>query len=469
MISVILCGGSGTRLWPVSRKYLPKQFVKIFDGESLFQKTVKRNMNYSDDIYIISNETQYFLALNQLDELTLPKHLKFKFFLETVGRNTAPAIGFASMDVGEDDILLVCPSDHLIENTDTYERCVIRAKELAQSDCLVTFGISPSYPETGYGYIHAKGENVIAFKEKPDAQTAASYVSSGEYLWNSGMFCFKAKAYLRNLKKYSEDIYQGVEKAYNNKQQISDNEYKIPYDYMMAIPDNSIDYAVMEKAENVKVVYGEFNWNDVGSFKSLHDISPKDLANNAVLSMYKDKSDKTIMINSHDNLIVTGRRHVSVVGEKNLVIVDTDDALLVANKDDSQRVKEVVNKLQEQNPELTVFHKTVLRPWGEYTVLESSVHFKVKKIQIKPGKRMPMEKHFHRKEHWIVVSGTGKAILDDEEFLLRQNESTSIEIGVSHSLENPGNINLVIIETQVGEYTDEDDSMHMGGDHKRLI
>jgi len=193
MISVILCGGSGTRLWPVSRRYLPKQFVKIFDGESLFQKTIKRNMNISDEIYIISNETQYFLALNQLEELALPESLKFRFFLESVGRNTAPAIGLASMDVEKDDILLVCPSDHLVENNEIYEQCVSKAVELANDDCLVTFGISPSYPETGYGYIQAKGENVIAFKEKPDAHTATNYLNSGEYLWNSGMFCFKAE------------------------------------------------------------------------------------------------------------------------------------------------------------------------------------------------------------------------------------------------------------------------------------
>ncbi len=467
MISVILCGGSGTRLWPVSRRYLPKQFVKIFDGESLFQKTIKRNMNISDEIYIISNETQYFLALNQLEELALPESLKFRFFLESVGRNTAPAIGLASMDVEKDDILLVCPSDHLVENNEIYELCVSKAVELANDDCLVTFGISPSYPETGYGYIQAKGENVIAFKEKPDAHTATNYLNSGEYLWNSGMFCFKAETYLNNLKKYSEEIFTGVEKAYNNKHQISDNEIRIPYDYMRVIPDDSIDYAVMEKAENVKVVYGEFNWNDVGSFKSLYDISSKDVANNAILSTYKDKGIEPIMINSHDNLIVTGKRQIAVIGEENLVVVDTDDALLITNKSESQRVKEVVSLLKEKGSDLAEIHKTVIRPWGSYTILEEGPLYKIKKITVKPGKRLSLQKHFHRNEHWVVVSGTARVTLDDEVFLLRQNESTFIKMGAKHRLENPGNIELVIIESQVGEYTGEDDIVRIEDDFKR--
>jgi len=467
MINLILCGGSGTRLWPLSRKYLPKQFVKIFDGESLFQKTVKRNMHLCDELFIISGETQYFLAVDQLEELNILKNKKVRFFLESEGRNTAPAIALSCFDIDPQETVLVCPSDHIVSDLDVYEQAVIRAGDLAEDENLVTFGISPSYPETGYGYIQAKGEDVEAFKEKPDAATAQKYVKSGDYLWNSGMFCFKSNTILKALAEHARDIFEATEAAYNNRVVIGENQFKIKKKDMQSIPAESIDYAVMERTDNVKVVYGEFGWSDVGSFKSLFDISKKDIVNNAVLNLEHQNFNEPVMINARDNLIVNNKRQVAVIGEDNLVVVDTDDALLIANKSESQKVKEVVEQLKERGSDLAEIHKTVIRPWGSYTILEDGPLYKIKKITVKAGKRLSLQKHFHRNEHWVVVSGTAKVTLDDEVFLLRQNESTFIKMGVNHRLENPGNIELVIIESQVGEYTGEDDIVRIEDDFKR--
>ncbi|HCW93171.1 MAG TPA: mannose-1-phosphate guanylyltransferase/mannose-6-phosphate isomerase [Flexistipes sinusarabici] len=467
MINLILCGGSGTRLWPLSRKYLPKQFVKIFDGESLFQKTVKRNMHLCDELFIISGENQYFLAVDQLEELDILKNKKVRFFLESEGRNTAPAIALSCFDMDPQETVLVCPSDHIVSGQDIYEQAVARAAELAEEENLVTFGISPSYPETGYGYIQAKGEDVIAFKEKPDAATAQKYLKSGDYLWNSGMFCFKSSTILKAMAKHSKDIFEASENAYNNRSIIGENQFKIKKKDMQSIPAESIDYAVMERTDNVKVVYGEFGWNDVGSFKSLFDLSEKDIVNNAVLNLQTEKVLKPVVINARDNLIINNKRQIAVIGEDNLVVVDTDDALLIANKSESQKVKEIVNQLKERGSELAEIHKTVIRPWGSYAILEEGPLYKIKKITVKAGKRLSLQKHFHRNEHWVVVSGTAKVTLDDEVFLLRQNESTFIKMGAEHRLENPGNIELVIIESQVGEYTGEDDIVRIEDDFKR--
>lgn len=446
---------------------MPKQFVKIFKGESLFQKTVRRNMQVCDELFIISGEAQYFLAVDQLEELDILKNKKVRFFLESEGRNTAPAISLSCFDIDPQETVLVCPSDHIVSDHDAYEKAVVRAGELAEDNNLVTFGISPSYPETGYGYIQAKGEDVNAFKEKPDAATAQQYIKSGDYLWNSGMFCFKSSAFLQELKKRARDIFKTSETAYNNRTVIGENQFKIRKEDMQNIPAESIDYAVMERADDVKVVYGEFGWSDVGSFKSLFDISKKDIVNNAVLNLEPQKVNGPIMINTRDNLIVNNKRQIAVIGEENLVVVDTDDALLIANKSESQKVKEVVDQLKERGSDLAEIHKTVIRPWGSYTILEDGPLYKIKNITVKAGKRLSLQKHFHRNEHWVVVSGTARVTLDDEVFLLRQNESTFIKMGAKHRLENPGNIELVIIESQVGEYTGEDDIVRIEDDYKR--
>ena len=443
MINVILCGGSGTRLWPISRTLMPKQFVKLFNNKSLFQLTVERNSKVCDYQFIVSNKEQYFLALKQLEENS-------KFLLEPIGRNTAPAITLACMDLDPNVIVFVTPSDHLIKNEESYKEVVLKAKELAKKDNLVTFGITPDTPETGYGYIQADGEDVKAFVEKPDLETAKRYVEDGNYLWNSGMFMFKAGVFLDELKKYSPKIYDACKVAYENKQ-IQDLTLKIEHSDMLAIPSDSIDYAVMEKSDKVKVVKSDIGWSDLGSFDSL----------SAELD-----GDKKIEIDAKENFVLSDKK-VAIVGVDNLVVVDTSDALLIAKKGETQKVKQVVEVLKEEDEELLQTHTKVYRPWGSFEVLLSNDRYKIKRIIVQPGKRLSLQKHFHRNEHWIVVSGTATVTVGEKEFLVRPNESTYIKMGDVHRLENRGKIPVVMIEAQVGEYTGEDDIVRIDDDFQR--
>ena len=443
MINIILCGGSGTRLWPISRTLMPKQFVKLFNNKSLFQLTVERNSKVCDYQFIVSNKEQYFLALKQLEENS-------KFLLEPIGRNTAPAITLACMDLDPNVIVFVTPSDHLIKNEESYKEVVLKAKELAKKDNLVTFGITPDTPETGYGYIQADGEDVKAFVEKPDLETAKRYVEDGNYLWNSGMFMFKAGVFLDELKKYSPKIYDACKVAYENKQ-IQDLTLKIEHSDMLAIPSDSIDYAVMEKSDKVKVVKSDIGWSDLGSFDSL----------SAELD-----GDKKIEIDAKENFVLSDKK-VAIVGVDNLVVVDTSDALLIAKKGETQKVKQVVEVLKEEDEELLQTHTKVYRPWGSFEVLLSHDRYKIKRIIVDPGKRLSLQKHFHRNEHWIVVSGTATVTVGEKEFLVRPNESTYIKMGDVHRLENRGKIPVVMIEAQVGEYTGEDDIVRIDDDFQR--
>ena len=453
MTNIILCGGSGTRLWPISRTLMPKQFVKLFDGESLFQLTAKRNSKFCEKSYIVSNTEQYFLAIDQLGE-------DATFLLEPIGRNTAPAIALACMDIDPKEIVLVTPSDHLIKNESAYQDAVQKAKELAEDDNLVTFGITPNYPEVGFGYIEADGEDVKSFKEKPDLKTAKEYIERGNYYWNSGMFCFKAGVFLEELQKHSPEIYSTCKDAYENSQQIADNQLRITHELMSVIPSDSIDYAVMEKSSCVKVVPSDINWSDLGSFDALYDELPKDENGNT-------QNDKHISIDSKNNLIVTHDKQIATIDIEDLIIIDTPDALLISKKGASQKVKEVVSKLKERKSELTNIHTLAHRPWGTYEVLLDHDNYKIKRIIVKPGKRLSLQKHFHRNEHWIVVSGTATVTVGSEVKLIRPNESTYIKMGEIHRLENEGKIDVVLIEAQVGEYTGEDDILRIEDDFKR--
>jgi len=454
MTNIILCGGSGTRLWPLSRTLMPKQFVKLFEGESLFQKTVQRNQKACDAQFIVSNTEQYFLAVDQIDEhnqYTSKSNIQSpKFLLEPVGRNTAPAIALACLALGYEEIVLVTPSDHLIKDESAYLEVIKKAKALANSDNLVTFGITPHYPETGFGYIEADGENVLSFKEKPDALTAQSYLHAGNYYWNSGMFCFKAGVFLEELKQYSPDIYNASLAAYNNAK--TDGMIRISHDDMSAIPEDSIDYAVMEKSAKVKVIASDINWSDLGSFESLDEEI--------------DSSQSVINIGARNNLILSPKQ-VAAIDVEDLIIVDTPDALLVSKKGSSQKVKKVVQRLKEENSELPNIHVTAHRPWGTYTILDESNGYKVKRIVVKSGKRLSLQKHHHRSEHWIVVSGTALVTKGTEEYTVNANESTYIPKGEIHRLENIGKIPLVMIEAQVGEYVGEDDIVRIEDDFKR--
>ncbi len=454
MTNIILCGGSGTRLWPISRTLMPKQFVKLFDDKSLFQLTIQRNSELCNTQFIVSNAEQYFLAVDQLEELQKDNN---KYLLEPVGRNTAPAIALACMALEKDEVVLVTPSDHLIKNELEYKKVLIQAKELALLNNLVTFGIKPTFAETGFGYIEANGLDVKAFHEKPNFQTATKYLEAGNYYWNSGMFCFKAGVFLDELKKYSPTVYESSLIAFNNSKK--DEMIRISHEDMQNIPEDSIDYAVMEKSNIVKVIPSDIDWSDVGSFDSLFNELPKDANNNTYY-------DKHISIDSKNNLIHVQDKYVATIDVEDLIIVDTGDALLVSKKGSSQKVKQVVAEIKKTT-QLHNIHLTGHRPWGTYTVLEDNDGYKIKRIVVKPGKRLSLQKHYHRNEHWIVVSGTATVTVGDEVKLIRPNESTYIKMGETHRLENKGKIPIILIEAQVGEYTGEDDIIRIEDDFHR--
>jgi len=450
MTNIILCGGNGTRLWPLSRTLMPKQFIKLFtketskghfDDRSLFQLTVERNSKVCKSQYIVSNAEQYFLALDQLEVLQKSNN---RYLLEPVGRNTAPAIALACFSLDADEVVLVTPSDHLIKNETAYMQVLEKAQKLALDDKLVTFGIAPTFPETGFGYIEAEGCNVKAFHEKPDAATAKAYVDAGNYYWNSGMFCFKAGVFLEELQRYSPKIYQASLRAYHNANK--EDLIRIGYEDMLQIPDNSIDYAVMEKSKIVKVIPADIGWSDVGSFDALAEELPNDENNNLILSS----------------------RPVELIDIKDTIIVDSGDVLLVARKGSSQRVKEIVSRLKKEGSELPKVHLTGYRPWGSYTILEEDEGYKIKRIVVQPGKRLSLQKHYHRNEHWIVLSGSATVTINKEQFIVNPNESTYIKAGDVHRLENRGKLPLIIIEVQVGEYTGEDDIVRIEDDYKRI-
>ncbi|HIP14073.1 MAG TPA: mannose-1-phosphate guanylyltransferase/mannose-6-phosphate isomerase [Sulfurimonas autotrophica] len=440
MTNIILCGGSGTRLWPLSRTLMPKQFVKLFDNKSLFQITVERNAQVCEKQLIVSNTEQYFLALDQIEEISSPNS---KYLLEPVGRNTAPAIALACFSLDADEVVLVTPSDHLIKDEAAYVKVVEKAKEFAKDNKLVTFGIKPAFPEIGFGYIEADEFNVKAFHEKPDLDRAKSYLEKGNYYWNSGMFCFKAGVFLEELKKYAPEIYNMSLLAYKNSSK--DEMIRIRHDDMLKIPDNSIDYAVMEKSKLVKIVPSDIEWSDLGSFDALAKELPNDENNNLIIS------DKV----------------VELIDIKDTIVVDTGDALLVAKKGNTQKVKEIVSRLKEEGSELTNVHLTGHRPWGNYTILDEDNGYKIKRIVVQSGKRLSLQKHYHRNEHWIVLSGSATVTVNEKVFMVNPNESTYIKAGDVHRLENQGKLPLCIIEVQVGEYTGEDDIVRLEDDFRR--
>ena len=457
MTNIILCGGSGTRLWPISRTLLPKQFIKLFNQKSLFQLTVQRNKNLCRQIYIVSNAQQYFLALDELEELNFDK--KEKYLLEPIGRNTAPAIALACFDLPDDEIVFVTPSDHLINNQSAYKQVLKKANKFAKQNNLVTFGITPTSAETGYGYIEVDGSNVKAFYEKPKKNLAKQYLKQGNYYWNSGMFCFKAEVFLEELKNYAPQIYNTCQKAYDNAKK--GKVLRISHEDMTAIPANSIDYAVMEKSHKVKVVSADIEWSDLGSFDALYQALPQDENANT-------KVDKLINIGSRNNLIVGCGRKIATVDLENLLIVDTPDALLISQKGSSQKVRQVVKKLTEtSSKELQNSHITTHRPWGTYTILEEQEGYKIKRIVVKPNKRLSLQSHKYRNEHWVVISGTATVTVNKKTTQLEANQSTYIKAGDLHRLANQTDQKVVIIEVQIGSYTGEDDIIRYEDDFWR--
>lgn len=459
MTNLILCGGSGTRLWPISRTLFPKQFVKLFNNKSLFQLTIDRNLSICTKSIISTSVDHYFLASDQMDEISRNAD---SYVLEPFGKNTAPAIALTCLALDKNEIVLVTPSDHLIKNQAEYISSVKEAQILANDGNLVMFGIKPKFPETGFGYIESVDGNVKKFHEKPDLQTAQNYLNMGNFYWNSGIFMFKAGVFLEELKRHSTDIFESCVKAFASA--TKDNGLiRIKHNDMAQIPENSIDYAVLEKSSKSKmVVCNDIGWSDLGSFDALSDEFPKDKCGNTLDNNY-------ISVDSNNNFIYSTDRKIATIDIKDCVIVDSEDALLISSKGSSQKVKKVVEQLQRSSKELCDTHLTTYRPWGKFTVLESGVGYKIKKIEVAPSKRLSLQKHFHRSEHWIVVSGIATVIIEGNSQVLRANESTYIKAGEIHRLENNGMIPVVLIEVQVGEYVGEDDICRIEDDFKRWI
>lgn len=453
MQNIILCGGSGTRLWPVSRTASPKQFVKLFDNKSLFQLTVERNMANCNKNIVVSNAEQYLLAEEQLEELSVSDSA---YMIEPIGRNTAPAIALACFSLDPEEIVLVTPSDHLIKDQKAYAEVLTKAEEFAEEGFLVTFGITPDRAETGFGYIEADGNTVKNFHEKPDADKAQAYLEAGNYYWNSGMFCFKAGVFLAELKKYSPEMFIKAQEAFNNTN--ASRLMKIDLEDMLAIPKDSIDYAVMEKSDKVKVVPAAIKWSDVGSFDSLYAELPTDENGNT-------KSDDVITVGASNNMVLTSGRKVAFVDTEDLIVVDTPDALLVAKRGSSQKVKEVVDQLQ--GSDLTKVHNTASRPWGSYTILHDTDYYKTKRIDVKPGKRLSLQSHKKRDELWMIVAGKAKVTLDEQELLLSYGEKVEIKREQKHRVENVGTEMLTFIEIQTGDYFGEDDIIRYQDDFGR--
>jgi len=451
--AVVMAGGSGTRLWPLSRAAHPKQFLALHGDDTMLQATFKRldGLGIHSSVTICNEDHRFFVAeqLREIDKLG-------SIILEPVGRNTAPAIALAALSSPEDEdpLLLVLAADHVIQNDAALTKTVMNAIPLAEAGKLVSFGIVAHEPNTGYGYIK-KGESqgpgfaVDAFVEKPSGEAAKRYLKSGDYLWNSGMFLFKASRFLQELKLHRPDIFEACQLSM--KDIVKDNDFlRINEAAFDACPSDSIDYAVMEKTDDAVVVPMDAGWSDIGSWSSLLDISEKDSSGNVA---YGD-----VMLHKTSNSYIrTDGKLVAAIGVDDLVIVSTKDVLAVAHKDSVQNVKVVAQKLKRELRTEWEYHREVYRPWGKYDSIDNGERYQVKRITVKPGAKLSVQMHNHRAEHWVVVSGTAKVTNGEKTFMLSENESTYIPLGVIHALENPGKVPLEIIEIQTGSYLGEDD------------
>lgn len=458
---VIMAGGSGTRLWPLSRAAHPKQFLRLHGEDTMLQATVKRlsGLDIQASITICNEKHRFFVAeqLREIDKLG-------SIILEPVGRNTAPAIALAALTAKDDPLLLVLAADHVIQDEAAFREAVIRAIPLAEAGKLVTFGIVPSAPHTGYGYIKrgkdlGEGFEVDAFVEKPSSDVAQDYLSSGDYYWNSGMFLFRASNYLEELKKFRPDILEQCQGSVMDVK--TDLDFlRINKETFESCPAESVDYAVMEKTSHAVVVPMDAGWSDIGSWSSLWDISEKDGEGN---STHGD----VILHNTRNSYVRSDNKLVAVIGVDDLVVVSTKDALMVAHKDSVQDVKMITESLKTQARSEWQLSREVYRPWGKYDSIDSGERYQAKRITVKPGAKLSVQMHHHRAEHWVVVSGTARVTNGDKTFLLSENESTYIPVGVVHALENPGKIELELIEVQSGSYLGEDDIVRFEDRYRR--
>ena len=465
IVPVILCGGAGTRLWPLSRELYPKQLLPLVDDKSLLQNTVLRLQDHRDavDPILVCNEEHRFLVAEQLREIDVTPAT---IILEPIGRNTAPAVALGALQalIEEDAVLVVLPSDHVIPDHPAFLEAVDRAITLAEDDHLVTFGVTPTRAETGYGYIKAgaslnAGDEVEAFVEKPDVKTAEQYVASGNYFWNSGMFVFKATNYLRELANQREDIAHAVDSAFKS---VSHDDVftRVGEQAFTDCPKESIDYAVMESTDMAAMVPLTAGWSDIGSWQALWEVSEKDADQNSIVG-------DVITEGVSNSYIRAEHRLVSVVGIDDLVVVETADAILITSQSESQNVKKIVTRLQASERDERMTHRKVFRPWGYYESIDSGIKHQVKHISVKPGASLSLQKHQHRAEHWIVVAGTAIVTVDEKVFELEENESTYIPVGAVHRLANSGKISLEIIEVQSGTYLGEDDIVRLEDNYGR--
>ena len=458
LIPVIISGGAGSRLWPLSRELHPKPFIPLPGGGTLIRKVYARAAGLAgvSHVVTVTNRELLFLTADEYAEAPV-KGVANTFILEPFGRDTAAAIAMAALQVarteGPDAIMLVLPADHLIDDDGAFGEAVRSAADLAARGRIVTFGIKAERPETGFGYVEVEGDTVLRFVEKPDAKTAAEYVASGRFFWNSGMFCFPARTMIASMEALCPDVLAGAKAALETARKAESGDrtsLEIDKDSFAQVPAISIDYAVMEKARNIGFVPCTFGWSDIGSWNAMSEMVPADASGNRVTGEALLHQTTGCFVHSEDRL-------VSLAGVSDLLVVDTPDALLVAHKDRAQDVKVIYNRLKSAGHPTASLHRTVHRPWGTYTVLEEGERFKIKRIEVRPGARLSLQAHHHRSEHWVVVSGTAKVVNGDQEILLTTNQSTYVPCGHRHRLENPGVMRLIMIEVQSGDYLGEDD------------
>ena len=462
IIPVILSGGSGSRLWPLSRAMRPKQFLGVTEQQTLFQLTLARVQQLDGALspIIVANHEHRFLAAEQARVLGVDPTA---ILLEPMGRNTAPAIAVAALQARADNtdpLILVMPSDHIIQDIAAFNTAVALARDAASDGLLVTFGIVPDRAETGYGYVMAGDllkpagvHQVARFVEKPDLETAQAYVASGQYCWNSGMFMFRASVFLEELATHRPDIREGAEKAWHNAHR--DLEFiRLDKEAFAACPSESVDYAVMEKTRNAAMVSLDAGWNDVGAWPAVWESQAKDDSGNAGRGdfMFEDASGCYVHAD---------HRLVTLLGTQDLFVIETSDAVLVGHKDHAQGVKKIVERLQASKRKETDFHREVFRPWGSFDSIDQGEKYQVKRITVAPGAKLSLQYHHHRAEHWVVVSGTGKVRIGEHTQILAENQSVYIPVGETHSLENPGSVPLELIEVQSGSYLGEDDIVRL--------
>lgn len=471
---VILCGGSGTRLWPLSRQHYPKQFLKLVGDSTLFQQSITRaialenNEIQIEEILIVTNENHRFLVLEQLDELKIK--VPSQILLEPEPKNTAPALTLAALAAQEtnpDSVLIVTPADHYVKNLNQFIQVMHGAINAAQDKNIVTLGINPIRPDTGFGYIHYKGEgivkNAITFKEKPDHKTAQQMIAQGYHAWNGGMFILQSNTWLDAINKSNSELFDSINRSWQAKK--NDQWFERPdSELFRQSPSDSIDYAVMEKSKelgvDVKLLVLDAGWSDLGSFDALDEITEKDREGNIF-------TGDVVSLNTKNTIAISSKKNVSLLGVLDLIVIETADTVLVANKNDAQSIKNLVNLLAKNHQHLLNEHTRENRPWGWFETLEEGGTFKVKRIHINPGKSISLQRHRQRSEHWVVIKGSATVTKNQEVFILQENESTFIEKNMIHRLTNNTNSILQIIEVQSGDYLGEDDIERLNDDFGR--